>query len=244
MKNKEENPNKTPKGYINKLHFIYIIICLVIVILAILAYTIWDNEAAGVGLNNAATASSIVLAVVAIVMTIVDIAGQRKTVSDLRDTAETLEENLIQTNKSLETVATLENQLTETMESILKSQQELQHGISKIQHSFGSGEAIDKEKLVDQLELLKNKAVIIPSHVRVVNRQNDINEYKNRFEIRDRILLVLKTRKEFSITELLESPAVSSLGIKRSALKNELTRLVEQGIVQNNNGRYGLKKRT
>lgn len=227
-----------PKGYVNKLHLIYIIICMVIVILAILGITIWDKEDAGIGLNNAATASSIVLAVVAIVMTIVDIAGQRKTVSDLRDTAETLEENLVQTNKSLETVSSLENQLVETMERILKSHQELQQGISKIQQSFEPGEVIDKEKLVTQLELLKNKTVVLPSHIRVKNNYDENKKHLIWAEIQ----LLLGSGREYSIAEIMKYGSVSSYGISRSLLKNVLNTLVNEGRILNNNGKYSLKK--
>lgn len=241
MIKREENPNKAPKGYVNKLHFIYIIICLVIVILAILAYTVWDNETAGVGLNNAATASSIVLAVVAIVMTIVDIAGQRKTVSDLRDTAETLEENLIQTNKSLETVSELENQLISSMDTIQKSHQELLRGISRIQKAYGTEDKIDNGKLLEDLEYLKEN-IIYTQSVGPISRKWP-NYQGSSLQIRERIRIALQTGKEFTIPEILDSPAVSSLGISRSALKNELTRLVEEGLVLNNNGKYGIKIR-
>lgn len=206
--------NQNPKGYVNKLHFIYIIVCLTLVILGILAITIWDKEEAGIGLNNAATPSSIVLAVVAIVMTIVDIAGQRTTISDLRDTAETLESNLNQTNDSLQTLSELQDCLLKTMESISKSQEDLKDNISALQKTYENEETINREKLNSDFESLKDKVLIMPSNHRMAYfRSSNFKDEKSKSDLRERILLVMKRWKEISIAELMEEPAISSLDV-------------------------------
>ncbi|PIH60411.1 hypothetical protein [Paenibacillus sp. LK1] len=228
--------NQNPKGYVNKLHFIYIIICLALVILAILAITIWNKEDAGVELNNAATASSIVLAVVAIVMTIVDIAGQRSTISDLKETAETLDSNLIQTNKSLQTLSELQDRLLETMDSISKSQEDLKENISKLQKSYENEGPIDREKLNSELKLLKDKVVFLPNNYTIPSFYS--SELKGITNLRERIRYVLHGGRELSIAEMMEEPSIVSLDITRSELKNELRRLEREGVLNNNNGRY------
>ncbi|MEK4271788.1 hypothetical protein [Paenibacillus sp. FSL R7-0026] len=234
--------NRNPKGYVNKLHFIYIIVCLTLVILGILAMTIWDKEEAGIGLNNAATASSIVLAVVAIVMTIVDIAGQRSTISDLKDTSETLESNLNQTNDSLQTLSELQNQLLKTMDSISKSQEDLKDYISKLEKTYENEGPIDREKLNSELKSLKEKVVVLPNN-RISNYSNIHFAYSKHSEITElseRIRFLLRSGNEFSIAELMSDPMISTLGITRAKLKDELTRLVRQGKVYNNNGKYSV----
>ena len=236
MENQNQNQNQNPKGYVNKLHFIYIIVCLTLVILGILAITIWDKEDAGIGLNNAATASSIVLAVVAIVMTIVDIAGQRSTISDLKDTAETLESNLNQTNDSLQTLSELQNQLLKTMDSISKSQEDLKDYISKLEKTYENEGPIDREKLNSELKSLKEKVVFLPNNYTIPSFYS--SELKGITNLRERIRYVLHGVEELSIAEMMKDPSIASLDITRSELKNELRRLEREGVLNNNNGRY------
>ncbi|MCM3132369.1 hypothetical protein M3629_06205 [Paenibacillus polysaccharolyticus] len=231
--------NRNSKDYVNKLHFIYIIVCLTLVILGILAMTIWDKEEAGIGLNNAATASSIVLAVVAIVMTIVDIAGQRSTISDLRDTAETLESNLNQTNDNLRTLSELQDQLLKTMKSISKSQEDLKDNISKIEKAYENEETINPQKLNSDLKSLKEKVSFILPNNRISDYAN-INYLSEVTELSERILFFLRYGNEHSIAELMNQPLIKILGVTRAKLKDELTRLVRQGKVYNNNGKYSL----
>lgn len=230
--------NDGQKGLINRLHLIYMIICSSIVILAILAMTIWQREGASTGLNNAATASSIVLAVVAIVMTIVDIAGQRKTVLELKETAEKLESNLIQTNKNLEIVGSLENQLVDHMQATQKSYDEIVKKISILQKQY---ESEGKENVVEDLEKLKDNLIVQTiGRVRLSPIEHSIVDKREFRSVRFMIRTLLQQRSELTLPEISEHINVSLLGKSRSYLKKVISYMVDSGELKNENGKYSL----
>lgn len=247
-----------PTGHVNKLHLIYIIICLSVVIVAILTIAIWSKEDASTGLNNAATASSIVLAVVAIVMTIVDVAGQRKTVADLKDTAETLGKNLEQANEGIVQIGALKDELLNSMNALQKNYDEITQGISSIQQKYESEDVDKGDELIEDLEQIKYK-IINPAdlqpvkfvrrssgYFQAVSRYQDMLDEKNikSFEIRQRIREVLRDGKEHSISELMGDPGIQFLKTSTSDLKQELKGLELENVINNNDSKYSLRVKT
>ena len=81
------------KKQVSTVHLYYLIIVstLLISFIAILAFG--KNPEAGDQMNVAATVTSIILAVIAIIMTLVDVAGQRQSIIELKETAERLKES-------------------------------------------------------------------------------------------------------------------------------------------------------
>ncbi|OIJ09420.1 hypothetical protein BKP35_16325 [Anaerobacillus arseniciselenatis] len=74
-----------------KKDFIYVIAICIITLIFVIGNFYWRTESSGTTLNNVATGISIVLAVVAIVITLVNVAGQRNGILEIKDTAEKLE---------------------------------------------------------------------------------------------------------------------------------------------------------
>ncbi|MCY8917475.1 hypothetical protein MOE20_04090 [Bacillus atrophaeus] len=72
------------KKQVSTVHLYYLIIVatLLISFIAILAFG--KNPAAGDQMNVAATVTSIILAVIAIIMTLVDVAGQRQSINRVK----------------------------------------------------------------------------------------------------------------------------------------------------------------
>lgn len=82
--------------------FIYLCVILGITLIAVISYFLGDSSRAGENLNFAATAISVVLAVIAIIMTIVDSAGQKQNVFDLKKAIEVMQETLTEEKKIVE----------------------------------------------------------------------------------------------------------------------------------------------
>ncbi|MCY8807005.1 hypothetical protein MOE15_00395 [Bacillus atrophaeus] len=106
------------KKQIGIVHLIYtmIISLMLITFIAILAFG--KSTAAGNQMNVAATSISIILAVIAILMTLVDVAGQRQSMIDRKETAESLNKSNNEAQKmfqkSMQAVENFEN-LKETL---------------------------------------------------------------------------------------------------------------------------------
>lgn len=71
-------------------HFVYTTIIALLIITFSLVLAFGDNKDAGNQVNVMATGISIILAVIAILMTLVDVAGQRQSIIDIKETAEKL----------------------------------------------------------------------------------------------------------------------------------------------------------
>jgi len=76
--------------------FIYLCVILVIILITVISFFLGDSAKAGENLNFGATAISIVLAVIAIIMTIVDSAGQKQNVYDLKKSLEVMQVTLVE----------------------------------------------------------------------------------------------------------------------------------------------------
>lgn len=108
--------------YIRKSHFIWLSIVFLISIIFIGVLALGDSERAGENLNFAATATSIVLAVIAIVYTLVDSATHKQSMYDLKKVTEDMEKSVVKTQSILRrTINTSEKHL----ESLIEMKDEL-----------------------------------------------------------------------------------------------------------------------
>lgn len=236
-----------PKGYVNKLHLIYVTICLVITIIGILVISIWHQEKTSIGLNNAATAASIVLAVVAIVITLVDVAGQRNTVADLKETAEKLSDNLSEVNESISEIRGLKTELMDSMAIMLKSSEETSRGIISLKEKYSKIEAEtpnsqSNKSIVNDLEELRNSL----NH-RILDREsmyNDNNkrEFRKSLHTIELILhkvfnTILKDDIPYEFNIIWQKVKDENMNISRSELELTLDYLMKKGIFEKINGR-------
>lgn len=78
------------KGYVRVSHLVYLIIIAVIILSFFLVIAFGGLENASTMLGTASTVSSLILSVIAILMSLVDVAGQRQQIVDLKETSEQL----------------------------------------------------------------------------------------------------------------------------------------------------------
>ena len=99
------------KGQIRVSHLVYIIIIFVIVLSFFLVIAFGGTDNAGKMMGTASTVSSLILSVIAIVLSLLDVAGQRESMVDLKETADKLQE-------SNESAAALTQELMEKIDDL------------------------------------------------------------------------------------------------------------------------------
>ncbi|UHC66766.1 hypothetical protein [Bacillus sp. FCW2] len=142
-------------------HLVYILIISILVITFISIIAFGGGKEAGNQMNVAATAVSIILAVIAILMTLVDVAGQRQSITDLKDAGEKLESSTQSANKmfkeAINAVGDFQNAKNDLMDSFadtISRLEEIKQGdTDKI------NEVIDelKEKQIENISKYSNK---------------------------------------------------------------------------------------
>ncbi|PIC56665.1 hypothetical protein CSV80_13395 [Sporosarcina sp. P12(2017)] len=80
------------KGYIKTYHLYYLLGIAVIIIILLTSFIFKSSEYAGSMLAFAATLSSVLLAVIAIIITLIDVSGQKQNVFDMKKEIERLSE--------------------------------------------------------------------------------------------------------------------------------------------------------
>lgn len=162
--------DESKKGYIRVSHLVYIIIIAVIVLAFFLVFTLGDSETAGTTIGTASTVSSLILSVIAIVMTLIDVAGQRQSMFDLKETADKLKvsnESAGALFLELKTeIVDLQNTKQQMLEAVVESDEwrkQLITILGKLESVKNSGfQTEDLEKIINEvqqkkLEMLERK---------------------------------------------------------------------------------------
>ena len=234
---------KLKKGYVKAVHLIYIIIIAVIINAFFLVIAFGGSKTASTQMGTAATVSSLILSVIAIVMTIVDVAGQRNTVTELKETAEKLQVNLNTVDESIAEIGILKRELMESMSAISVSNELIIKEIiglkGKYEKSDDDSQSVDNKEFLKDLDELSNriKTVRILPHYRKGLLVNE--HFRTSLELSGKeqeslvIKIILKSindkSKEFKLADLLW--ICEETNVSRAFLKNTLKKLVEKGVL-------------
>lgn len=155
------------------LHLIYLIIIFLIVLSVVGGLALYNQQVAISGLSNAGLLLSIVLAVIAILMTLWDVAGQKeslikvgKSVDDLTTVSEGLEKLV---SNALETIEGKQSELTVVTKAL----------IEKTEVLSSAGTSVDFDEITKQLNVLQKGLEI--------NEINEMNKkrYLSKKQIKD-----------------------------------------------------------
>jgi hypothetical protein len=149
-----------------KRDFIYLCIILCIVLISVISFFLADSTRAGEALNFGATAVSIVLAVIAIVMTIVDSAGQKNNVYELKKSAESLAESIIEERRllgelrdELQSIDDLKQNFTQSIDHFITLRNKLDELIEKNKDSSSSIDVKDLKEVINKTDLKSSVTV-------------------------------------------------------------------------------------
>ncbi|MEH7521995.1 hypothetical protein V7149_01730 [Bacillus sp. JJ1503] len=139
-----------------KLHLIYLIIIFLAVCLGLLSLIFVESNTAIGTLSYASTLLSIVLAVIAILITLWDVAGQKNSIQELKEQSKLLKDTVDDFQKSNANAETIVNTIKELQDFLLQEIRKTQQlsfktldGLEKIKQSSSEEE---KQKIVDELE--------------------------------------------------------------------------------------------
>jgi len=146
--------------------FIYLCIILIITLIAVVTLTLGDSSRAGENLNFAATLTSIILADLAIVISLVDASGQKESIKDLREASDSI-------NNSVENVKSVLDKTREQLQEVLVLRDEIieksQLNISEFKTEFiieikkmieeSNGQNISMDDLEKLIKSLKDKEI-------------------------------------------------------------------------------------
>lgn len=96
--NRQKEDKPYGKGYIKIYHLYYLLAIAGIIIILLTSFVFKSSEYAGAMLAFAATLSSILLAVIAIIITLIDVSGQKQNVFDMKKEIERLSEMIDKTS--------------------------------------------------------------------------------------------------------------------------------------------------
>ncbi|MBK3954656.1 hypothetical protein JJK96_00845 [Staphylococcus haemolyticus] len=126
-----------------KLRFLYVSIILILIIISLISLFFYRSVNAWLFLSFAGTAISIVLSVIAILITLIDVAGQRQQIADISESAKTLSESTETLKQSIEDYQNDKNEIKNIINTALNE-------------SIGSKLEEYTNNVVNSLDALKN----------------------------------------------------------------------------------------
>ncbi|MGG1697704.1 hypothetical protein [Bacillus zhangzhouensis] len=177
-------------------HFVYTCIIALLIILFIAVFSFGGNQDAGNQVNVMATGISIILAVIAILMTLVDVAGQRQSIIDIKETAEKLAESQTISQKTIQKSIETLDELVDFREEFLKSVSDYRNGTEElIQELFEKEEkSISKKELDELLNKINKKTSDLDFKVKKLLQMNKLN-----LDRKDKFLMILNSGLEVDI---------------------------------------------
>lgn len=210
-------------------HFVYTTIIALLIITFTLVLAFGDNKDAGNQVNVMATGISIILAVIAILMTLVDVAGQRQSIIDIKETAEKLMKNQKASDNALEkSIETLEF-LSSFREEMLASVSEFKDLTEERLKELLSKETIDKSDLDVALKDISRETSQLDSKLRITSNKNLKLDMDRTY--RKIIDILFPDRKIVKVTEFMDD--VESKYDKQFSIRM-LSFLKSQGYIMRN----------
>lgn len=187
---------------IGVVHLVYGSIIALLIITFTLVIAFGGNKDAGNQMNVMATGISVVLAVIAILITLVDVAGQRQSIIDIKETAEKLAESQTVTQETINKLRETLNELADFREELLKSVSDYRNGTEELILELYKKEeqSISKEELQELLNKINRKTSDLDTKIakgesiRIIPEKVIINDFKywvrKRYENKEKIDII------------------------------------------------------
>ncbi|WP_068983885.1 hypothetical protein [Lysinibacillus xylanilyticus] len=173
----KQEKKKNGRKQVDALHLIYLGIITGGLIVLLLSYIFGESIKAGSHLNFAATLTSILLAVIAIVITLIDVAGQRSNIFDVKNSVENLQTVSVQIEEVLERY---NEQSVNTITQLMEIVNEL-------------GES--HKEMASQMSSLTSKIENIPSEVAEVQElKEEAKKVNEKFKDQDKDIFIKEVR--------------------------------------------------
>ncbi|WP_144679848.1 hypothetical protein [Bacillus altitudinis] len=167
-------------------HFVYNIIIALLIITFTVVLAFGGDKEAGNQVNVMATGISIILAVIAILMTLVDVAGQRQSIVEIKETAEKLTITQEKSQEALrETIETIER-LNGFREELLSSVTTYKNGtedlIKNLSKRFSEKETVTKQEIEEDIQHFNKNTSNLDFKLKRLSNLNSLSNYEQRFQ--------------------------------------------------------------
>jgi len=233
---------KIMKDYqLRKRDFVYMLSIFVLILIFVIGNYYWRTESAGTTLNNVATGVSSVLAVVAILITLWDVAGQRNSIADIRETAEKLEKTQKSSHNLFEEMSSQIqsiNNFKETIQESVDTNKAISTDVSEaIEQLKDNGQKDENEDLLNKLEDIQNKVSKYDKKVNLAelagtltipskHNENEV-EYKIRNYLEDYFPQEYKASYKTIVGQIK-----SELGYSASVVQNTLRKIEKESKLE------------
>ncbi|MBA8918520.1 hypothetical protein ACSBQ0_04015 [Bacillus altitudinis] len=168
-------------------HLVYTSIIALLVITFILVFSFGGNKDAGNQVNVMATGISIILAVIAILMTLVDVAGQRQSIIDMKEAAEKLKKSQQFSQENITELLKAVKELDELKLVVTNTANDYKNYTHQIINDFVSNQqGIPKEQVDEIIEKVNAE------FSKFDNKVKDYNSIEQQLNLERRTILRLK----------------------------------------------------
>lgn len=182
------------KGYVRVSHLVYLIIIAVIILSFFLVIAFGGLENASTMLGTASTVSSLILSVIAILMSLVDVAGQRQQIVDLKETSEQLALSNKGSQELIENLITKIDQISLLKDSLVEQIKISEEWKEEIKSLVENPEGKKPEDLTKTLEeiIKKNEQNYVIGSGLPTTKQLNLKDIFNNHQLEHKILVHLK----------------------------------------------------
>ncbi|MEN2009867.1 hypothetical protein AAJL88_02965 [Staphylococcus hominis] len=133
-----------------KLRFLYVSIILILIIISLISLFFYRSVNAWLFLSFAGTAISIVLSVIAILITLIDVAGQRQQIADISESAKTLSESTGTLKQSIKDYQSDKDKIRQIIEDSIDSKlvdytNNVTNSLDNLKNNVGDNKELEKE---------------------------------------------------------------------------------------------------
>lgn len=178
------------KGYVRVSHLVYLIIIAVIILSFFLVIAFGGLENASTMLGTASTVSSLILSVIAILMSLVDVAGQRQQIVDLKETSEQLALSNQSSHELIENLMTKIDEISFIKDKLFEQEQRNEEWKKEIKLLIENSEGKKPEEYQKELAELIKKNEDLKGTVNLIS-----NDSRKRYNRQDKDLHILEFLK-------------------------------------------------
>ena len=183
-----------------KLRFLYVSIILILIIISLISLFFYRSVNAWLFLSFAGTAISIVLSVIAILITLIDVAGQRQQIADISESAKTLSESTGTLKQSIKDYQSDKDKIRQIIEDSIDSKlvdytNNVTNSLDNLKNNVGDNKELEKEiqnikdSLRSNVEKDRNNFIDSPYRVQItysingtlpIDKIKEIQEYMSK----------------------------------------------------------------
>jgi predicted transcriptional regulator len=218
------------------LHIKYLSVIFTIVSLGLLSLVFMESTSAISSLSYASTLLSIVLAVIAILITLWDVAGQKNTIHDIKSETEKLKETVVEFKNAYSNADEVINSIKELQEDLVNKINNTTNISESILDGIKSIKSLsDMEEKNKKIEELENQLENTLASQKKEKDKGGLAKLGYRYTTRNKVcgfIISEYTGREFSFREVVRDYEVKNrIRVPFDLVESALNHLIEEGVI-------------